>query len=113
MLGSLEAEWVGIPQDVFMDLACDTSIPCPMWLRLHYLALGRCDNTGIATFNAGELAKLLYGGPDKNRNLSRHINEAVRYGILHEDSSRRHLRLPDNVVRSGPSAAYKRRCVNQ
>jgi hypothetical protein len=112
MLDSLEPEWVGIPQDVFMDWAGDASIKYPMWLRLQYLALGRCDETGIATFMSGELAELLYGGPDRNRNLSRQIKEAVRYGLLHPNSSRRHLRLPDHVVRSGPSIAYKRRRVS-
>ncbi|CPX57560.1 Uncharacterised protein [Mycobacteroides abscessus] len=96
-----------------MDWACDTNVKYPMWLRLQYLALGRCDETGIATFKAGELAKFLYGGADRNRNLSRDIKEAVRYGLLHTDSSRRHLRLPDHVVRSGPSIAYKRRCVSR
>lgn len=105
----MESPWIGIPQHVFLDWALDTKIPLPVWQRLQYLALGRCDESGIAIFSRGELARLVYGGPDKHRNLSHQIEMAVNYGVLHSASRRSFLRLPDEVLRSAPSAGYLKR----
>jgi len=98
-----------MPQHVFIDWATDTSVPLPAWQRLQYLALGFCDETGIASFRRGELAILLYGGPDKHRNLTHHIDLAIRYGVLGADSCRSCLRVPRHVLRSAPSAGYAKR----
>lgn len=109
MLRELEPCWVGMPQHVFIDWATNAKIPLPTWQRLQYLALGRCDDTGVASFNTGELARLVYGGPDKHRNLTHHIDSAIKYGVLGADSCRSFLRVPDYVLRSAPSAGYAKR----
>lgn len=98
-----------MPQHVFVDWATDARVPLPAWQRLQYLALGFCDDTGIASFRPGELAKLLYGGPDKHRNLTHHIDSAIKYGVLGTDSCRSFLRVPEYVLRSAPSAGYAKR----
>lgn len=98
-----------MPQHVLIDWATDPKVPLPSWQRLQYLALGFCDETGIASFGRGELAKLLYGGPDKHRNLTHHIDLAIKYGVLGTDSCRSFLRVPKHVLRSAPSAGYAKR----
>lgn len=113
MLREQESSWIGIPQQVLIDWATDTRVPLRAWQRLQYLAMGFCDETGIATFRRGELAKLLYGGPDKNRNLTHHIETAVRYGVLDTDSCRSFLRVPKHVLRSAPPRAGYRKRVQQ
>ena len=106
----VELDWVGLPQYVFIEWALDGKIPLPAWQRLQYLALGRCDETGVATFRRGELAKLVYGEPDKHRNLKHNIDAAIKYGVLEPDSCRSFLRVPDHVLRSGPpSKGYRKR----
>ena len=105
----LEPSWVGIPQQVFIDWALNAGMPLPVWQRLQFLALGYCDESGIAAFGRGQLAKLIYQGPDKHRNLTHHIDIAIGYGALHVDSSRRFLRVPDDVLRSAPTAGYLKR----
>jgi hypothetical protein len=109
VLGELEPCWIGMPQHVFIDWATDAKIPLPTWQRLQYLALGRCDDTGVASFKRGELARLLYGGPDKHRNLTHHIDSAIRYRVLSRDSCRTFLRVPEYILRSAPSAGYAKR----
>lgn len=104
-----EPSWIGIPQHVFMDWACDDTKPLAVWQRVQYLALARCDETGIAVFRKGELAQLVYGGPDTNRNLAHHIALAVKHEVLHPESRRESLRVPEHVFRSGPSAGYLKR----
>jgi hypothetical protein len=111
MAGIEESGWVGIPQQIFVEWALSDSIPLPTWQRLQYLALGRCDATGIAVFRKGELAKLIYGGPDKHRNLKHGINIAVNYGVLDPESCRSFLRVPEQVLRSAPPGGRYRRRV--
>ena len=113
MLRRLEPDWVGLPQHVFVEWALNGKMPLPAWQRLQYLALGRCDETGIAVFRRGELAKLIYGEPDKHRNLRHNIDMAIRYGVLGSDSCRLFLRVPDHVLRSGPPRTGYRKRVTQ
>ena len=111
MFRNAEPTWIGLPQHVLVEWALNSGVPLPAWQRLQYLALGRCDETGIAIFGRGELARLIYGGPDKHRNLAHGIDTAITYKVLAADSCRSFLRLPDHVLRSAPPSARNRKRV--
>lgn len=82
----------------------------PPYLRLHYLALAKAKPNGHASFQRGELSRLLAKGEKPYRNVESAIAQAVGYGLLHPDSEPRCLVLPDDLVDPWNSEAAKTEC---
>lgn len=68
----------------------------PMWLRVHYAAMGWANRIGHAEFAEGALAQILgYGDhPNGKQHTNKAIRKALQLDLVHRDSGSRCLVLP-------------------
>ncbi|WP_196255751.1 hypothetical protein [Micromonospora sp. WMMC415] len=80
----------------------------PMWLRVHYAALGWTNRVGHAGFSEGKLAEILgYAGhPNGKQHTNKAIRKAIELDLIHRDSGARCLVLPSHQAQqSGHGSA--------
>lgn len=82
--------WIEVSRRWLEGIADDATVP--KWLRILFVALSRCDETGVAVLEPGELEAHL--GSSRG-NTQRMVRECVAVNLLAEGSTLERLIMPD------------------